>query len=157
MAYHLSLSNRDQKFKIIGLGVVEVDKKIVLIQDARKEIYGRWGLPGGALRHNETVDEAVVRGLKEDTGLDGEVDSLVGIHHWYGGEKDHNLIYKIFYVKNISGKPSPGNKKILNVKLFDAHEIFKMPDESCRHKELKLVIKDWRRGRRYPLEIIRYI
>ncbi|MBU0731900.1 NUDIX domain-containing protein [Patescibacteria group bacterium] len=157
MGYHLNITSDDQKFKIIGLALAEIDNKIVLIQDARERSYGRWGLPGGALRHNETVEDAVLRGLKEDTGLEGEADSIIGIHHWYYPEVGYGLIYKILAVKNIKGDLKPASKDVLTAKLYDAHDIFKMPDESCRHKELKQVVKDWRRGKRYPLDIINYL
>ncbi|MFH1781781.1 MAG: NUDIX domain-containing protein [Patescibacteria group bacterium] len=157
MAYNLEIGKRDQKFKVVAMCVVEIDKKIVLVQDAREKYYGRWGLPGGTLRINETVEEAALRGLKEDTGIEGDVDSLVGIQHEFMAEEGHGFIYKILTVRHFSGELRPQHKNILEVKLFDMHDIFKMPDESCRHSELKKVIKDYRRGKRYPQDIIQYI
>lgn len=157
MGYHLNLTSNDQKFKVVGLALAEIGGKIVLIQDARERNYGRWGFPGGALRHNETVEEAVIRGLEEDTGLEGEADSLLSIQHWYYPQVGYGLIYKVLSVKNIRGELKPAGKDVLAADLFDAHDIFSMPDESCRHKELKQVVKDWRRGKRYPLDIINYL
>lgn len=157
MAYNIGIGKRDQKFKVVAMCVVEIDKKIVLIQDARKKYYGRWGLPGGTLRKDETVEEAGLRGLREDTGIEGEVDSIVGIHHEIMAEEGYGFIYKILSVRHFKGEPAPQNKNILEVKLYDMHDIFQMPDESCRHRELKKVIKDYRRGKRYPQDIIQYI
>ena len=39
-----------------------------------------WNLPGGGVEVGETVDEAVCREVKEETGLEVEVESLVGVY-----------------------------------------------------------------------------
>lgn len=41
---------------------------------------GFWTLPGGGVRHGEDPGHTVIRELAEETGLDGEIDRLVGIH-----------------------------------------------------------------------------
>jgi 8-oxo-dGTP diphosphatase len=39
-----------------------------------------WNLPGGGMEEGETVDEAVCREVCEETGLEVEVESLVGVY-----------------------------------------------------------------------------
>ncbi len=39
-----------------------------------------WNLPGGGLELGETVEEGVCREVREETGLEVEVDHLVGVY-----------------------------------------------------------------------------
>ena len=50
----------------------------VLLQ--RRSDFGVWGLPGGAVEAGETLEHAVRREVKEETGLDVEVLRLVGAY-----------------------------------------------------------------------------
>src|SRR5689334_20362503 len=40
----------------------------------------KWTMPGGGVEFAETVEEAVVRELREETGYDVRVDRLLGVH-----------------------------------------------------------------------------
>jgi ADP-ribose pyrophosphatase YjhB (NUDIX family) len=50
----------------------------VLLQ--RRSDNGLWGLPGGSLEIGESVTTAVVREVKEETGLVVEVERLIGVY-----------------------------------------------------------------------------
>ena len=46
-----------------------------------------WGFPGGAIEIGETPEQAAIRELKEETGLDAEVQSLLGVY------TDRDMLY----------------------------------------------------------------
>ena len=65
---------------IVGVaGVVIEDDRVVLVRRGSPPAYGEWSLPGGAVEPGETLEEAVVREVKEEIGLEVEVVELVAV------------------------------------------------------------------------------
>ena len=54
------------------------DNSILLGRRAFNPGKGEWGLPGGFMELNETLNEAALRELKEETNLEGEVTKILG-------------------------------------------------------------------------------
>jgi 8-oxo-dGTP diphosphatase len=55
---------------IVGVGaVVVLDGRVLLIKRGKEPLKGCWTLPGGTVELGETLEEAVVRELQEETGL----------------------------------------------------------------------------------------
>ncbi len=57
--------------------------------------------PGGAVEGNETIEEAALRELKEETSVKASIDKL--IYTWKSDKSDHKQYY--YLCKYISGKP----------------------------------------------------
>lgn len=54
--------------------------KIVLIKRKNEPYRNYYSLPGGIVEYGETVESAVLREVKEETGLEGQIHSLVGVY-----------------------------------------------------------------------------
>ena len=55
---------------MVGVGAVVFDADcVLLVRRAKAPLAGQWSLPGGAVELGETLEEAVVRELAEETGL----------------------------------------------------------------------------------------
>ncbi|HZS07361.1 MAG TPA: NUDIX domain-containing protein [Blastocatellia bacterium] len=54
---------------IFGLDLDEESLKVMLIERDLKPFEGRWAIPGGFVRRGESLEEAALRELKEETGI----------------------------------------------------------------------------------------
>lgn len=63
----------------VCVGAVVVDAgDILVVRRGRGRAAGEWSVPGGRVEAGETLAEAVVRELAEETGLEGVCDDFVG-------------------------------------------------------------------------------
>lgn len=51
--------------------------KVLMMQEAKSSCAGQWYLPAGKMEPGEDIVEAAVREVKEETGLEFEVTSLL--------------------------------------------------------------------------------
>jgi 8-oxo-dGTP diphosphatase len=65
---------------IVGVGAVIIDgDKVLLIRRGNPPLQGEWSLPGGALELGETLEQGIVREVKEETGLEVKPLSVVEV------------------------------------------------------------------------------
>jgi mutator protein MutT len=63
----------------VCVGAIAVDAdRLLLIRRGRGAAAGEWSVPGGRVEPGETLAEAVVRELAEETNLEGVCNDLVG-------------------------------------------------------------------------------
>ncbi|MEA3345992.1 MAG: NUDIX domain-containing protein [Chloroflexota bacterium] len=80
--------------------IFEGDYHVLL---GRRRDYDIWNLPGGGLRHDETVTEGIVREVREETGLVVEVDRLVGVY----SKPYKNEVALTFQCRQVDGELQP--------------------------------------------------
>ena len=66
---------------LIGVGAVvfSAGNEILLIKRGKAPHYGRWMVPGGTLEWGETLEDAAIREVREETGIDIEIERFVEI------------------------------------------------------------------------------
>lgn len=98
---------------IVGCGAVVTNGSglILIVRQAAGYWGGQWIFPGGKLEMGETLEACARREVKEETGLDVEIEKQIGAYVSYDPqtsfEKQVVLVY--FHGKYVSGIPAAGD------------------------------------------------
>ena len=116
-------------------GVVIKNKKILLIRRKNDPFKGKWALPGGFVDYGERVEDAVVREVKEETGLETTIEKLLGIYSDPGRDPRGHTV-SIVYLLSFKEGTAKGGDDALEAKFFDLDDL---PPLAFDHEK---IIKD---------------
>jgi ADP-ribose pyrophosphatase YjhB (NUDIX family) len=88
-------------------GALIIKENKILLQ--RRTDNGKWGFIGGLVEMNETYEQAALREIREETGLEVQLESFLGIFHnhnmvWSNGDAAH-VISAMFTARIVRGEP----------------------------------------------------
>ena len=126
-------------------GVVLIGGRVVLIRRGKEPLRGRWVIPGGTVELGETLQEALVREMQEETGIvvrPREVVLVFDRIERQGPSVEYHYVIIDYACDYVSGELRAGS---------DADEIALVaPDEIGRYdlppQALDLVLDVFRRG-----------
>jgi 8-oxo-dGTP diphosphatase len=104
------LSMQYPKKPVVGVGAIIVDGDKILLEKRKNEpSKGKWSIPGGLLELGESVEEAVIREVQEETGLEVYDPRLVDVVNYIRlGEKGAVIYHYViidYLVTSKGGKP----------------------------------------------------
>ena len=117
---------------IVAQVYVKKDNKILMVQENKDGIKGKWGMPAGKLEDNETILECAIRETKEETNINIGVKGLIRIDQ--STSSIGQLIILYFLGEYISGDIKFDGKEISDVKWMSEKEILSIKD-NIRGKE----------------------
>ena len=99
--------------------------KILLVKRDTVPFRGYWALPGGRMDPGETVEQTIVREVKEETGLDVEIVRKIGEYVGVGIKDDVDYEYypTCFLVSVIGGTVKRQESEIQEIEIFDLKEL----------------------------------
>jgi 8-oxo-dGTP diphosphatase len=98
---------------------------LLLIKRSTPPFVGYWALPGGRAEQGETVEQTIVREVKEETGLNVEVVRKIGEYHEQGvqGGYEYDYYPACFLVKVVGGELKRQESEIQEIQLFSIDEV----------------------------------
>ena len=112
---------------LVGVGAIIIEHdRVVLVKRGHPPLAGEWSIPGGVVEAGETLREAAVREVLEETGLRVEVGALLGVYDRIVRDADERTLYHYvlidFLCRRIAGEPQ-GAADAAEARWFTRHEV----------------------------------
>lgn len=125
------MTQEDWEASVVWIGVVagcviKKDDKYLLVQEKQQKVYGLWNLPAGHVDKGETIEQAAVREVREETGYDVELGQVIDLYH-YGLARP--LLYA-FQGTITGGELQVQEDEILSARWFTREEIKQLGAEN---------------------------
>jgi len=147
--YHDSAAPKANSLVPGGSALVVDDHGHVLLQ--RRADSGNWALPGGTMDIGETLDQCVIREVKEETGLNIEITGLLGIytdpHHviaYADGEVRQE--FNVTYLGRVIGGTIAVSDESTEVRFIDPADF----DDIPIHDTVRLRLRHHAEHRNHP-------
>jgi len=133
---------------IAGVGAVIIyDGRILLEKRKSEPSRGKWTIPGGLVELGETVEQTVIREVKEETSLEVENPELIDVVNYVSVDEDRKIKYHFimidYFVKLKRGALKAGD---------DAAELQWVPLSSAEKYDLSKTFRAFLQRNKHKLE-----
>ncbi len=110
----------------VGALVRKSTNLLLVRQSSGHSLEGQWTVPWGQIEPGESPTDAVVREIREESGIIAEVDGLIGMQElpepWLG------MIGILFLCRHIEGDPIPDMRETDAARYFDSDELARLQE-----------------------------
>jgi 8-oxo-dGTP diphosphatase len=107
--------------KVAAGALIEDDGQVVLVRRGIEPGVGCWALPSGFAEYGETIEETAIRECREETGLEIELDGLLGVYSVNSDSYGHLVL--VLYSAHIVGGELAAGDDASEVALFAPAEL----------------------------------
>lgn len=102
--------------------IIEKEDSIILIKRGRDPNKGKISIPGGFVEWGETVEQAAVREVEEETGLKVRLKEILGVYSDPNRDSRGHIMTVTFVADPVEGEPR-GGSDTADAKWFKLDEI----------------------------------
>ncbi len=135
--------DNEKRVRATACALIEKDGNVLLVKRGNEPFKDYWTLPGGHIDFGETAEQAVIREVKEETGLTikpkflGYRDEIYPDINWHGEA--------LIFHGEAQGKEEIDGKEIVDIKWFDIDEALNMKLAFEHEKTLEIYKKKMKR------------
>ncbi len=130
------------KIKVICGAVIVKDEQLVIVQEAKGYIRGKWNIPAGHLENDENLINGAIREAKEETGLDIEIDGLIGVYQ-HESNLGNNIVAFYFKATPKNIKLDHDANEILDSQWISFENFLNFDDKKIRVPTFKKIVSDY--------------
>ena len=104
--------------KVAVTCIVEREGKVLMVRRGNEPGYGLWSIPGGYVDRGEVVEVAAAREVLEETGLEVEIGTLLGLF----SEDGQPVIVAAYAARELGGQLTTG-PETLDVGFFSPDDL----------------------------------
>lgn len=121
-----------RKPSVTADGLVIKNDKILLIRRGNEPFKDMYALPGGFLEYGETMEDCVVREVKEETGITAEILQLCGVFSSPDRDPRGHFVTAVYHMRPTGGKLRAGDDAA-QAKWFDLDAL---PEMAFDHADI---------------------
>jgi 8-oxo-dGTP pyrophosphatase MutT (NUDIX family) len=126
--------------------ILDRRQRVLLVQEQKPALRGKWNLPGGHVDHGEDVVASAIREAREETGLCCRAKAIVGIY------PSRLAVRVVVLVDEWSGEAAAGDE-IMAVRWVPPAEALATAPQDMVGNTAQ-VLRDVLAGRSFPLDVI---
>ena len=132
---------------VVAAVIIGKEGRILLTKRGLPPGKGRWALLGGFVEKDESPEEAILREMKEEIGIEGKIEDLIGV---YKNESElYGSITVIGYKISSQSETYTLNEEVKEVRFFPSDRLPSIPFSS--HKR---ILEDLWRTRKSPIPTV---
>jgi len=125
----------------LGCAVVVFDEEKILLGVRGKEPnYGKIIIPGGGVDFLEPLKKAGMREIREETGLEIELETLIGLYEIITPPNEHRVI--AYYRARKTGGTLKASSDLLDAKFYTRQEVQTLVDQGKTPNIITRVLTD---------------
>jgi 8-oxo-dGTP diphosphatase len=112
--------------RLVVAVLIKKGSKFLLIKEELEDKKETWIIPGGGVDFGESLEQAAIREIKEELGLDIKITKFIKFHESVFPDFNYHSVIFFFLAKSLSDKIKIGEEKILDAQYFSVKQMHKL-------------------------------